>query len=299
WKENAMKRHVLNPFSVSYVNSTIISDEFQQRLDDDPFLRQSFEDQLIAGINYTYIFSNQGQNIKRDFTFFRASAEVAGTSLYLLNSLITNNNVDTSGRYVLFGTNYANFVRVEADVRHYFQFSQNRSLVLRGAAGIAINYWNSDVIPYIKQFYLGGTSSMRAWSVRSLGPGSYKDSTNFYNSAGDIKLEANVEYRFNIFGRLDGAVFADAGNIWLRKTDPNKPGASFEYDRFISEIALGTGVGFRFDFTYFILRLDVATPLHDPSYPEGSRWVIKNISSRETDFIKDNLSFNLAIGYPF
>ncbi len=299
WKENAKKRHILNPFSISYVNSSILSDEFQQRLDDDPFLRQSFEDQLIAGMNYSYIFSSQGQNFRQEFTFFRFSAEVAGTSIYLLNSITGGNNTDTSGRYVLFGTNYANFVRAEGDLRHYFQFTENRSLVLRGAAGMAINYWNSDVIPYIKQFYLGGTSSMRAWSVRSLGPGAYKDTSNFYNSAGDIKLEANVEYRFNIFGRMNGAVFLDAGNIWLRKTDPNKPDANFELNRFISEIALGTGIGFRFDFTYFILRLDVATPLRDPSYPAGERWVVRNFSNGDTHFVKDNLVFNLAIGYPF
>ncbi|MGB3076832.1 MAG: BamA/TamA family outer membrane protein, partial [Chitinophagales bacterium] len=299
WKENALKRHVFNPFSVSYINSTILSDEFQQRLDDDPFLRQSFEDQLIAGLNYTYIYSNQGQNIRREFTFFRFSGEVAGTSLYLLNTAFKGNNVDTSGSYVLFGTTYANFVRAEGDLRHYFQFTQNRSLVLRGAAGIAINYWNSDVIPYIKQFYLGGTGSMRAWSVRSLGPGAYKDTSSFYDRAGDIKLEANTEYRFNIFGRLNGAVFLDAGNIWLRKTDPNKPGANFEFNRFLSEIALGTGVGFRFDFTYFVLRLDVATPLRDPSNPPGERWVIGNLTNGETNFVKDKLVFNLAIGYPF
>lgn len=299
WKENAMKRHVLNPVAISYVNSTILSDDFQQRLDDDPFLKQSFEDQLIAGMNYSYIFSSQGQYLHRDFTFFRLSAEVAGTLLYLANSAISDNNVDTSGKYVLFGTNYANFVRFEGDLRHYFQFTQNRSLVLRGAAGIAINYWNSDVIPYIKQFYLGGTSSMRAWSVRSLGPGSYKDTSNFYNSAGDIKLEANAEYRFNIFGRMDGAVFLDVGNIWLRKYDPNKPGASFDFNTFLQEFAMGTGIGFRFDFTYFILRLDVATPLYDPSYPQGSRWVINNFSNSETNFLQDNLAFNLAIGYPF
>lgn len=299
WKENVMKRHVLNPVAISYVNSSILSDDFQQRLDDDPFLRQSFEDQLIAGMNYSFIFSNQGQHLHRDFTFFRLSAEVAGTLLYGANSLITDNNTDTSGRYVLFGTNYANFVRFEGDIRHYLQFTQNRSLVLRAAAGIAVNYWNSDVIPYIKQFYLGGTSSMRAWSVRSLGPGTYKDTANFYNSAGDIKLETNVEYRFNIFGRMDGAVFLDVGNIWLRKYDANKPGASFDFSTFLSEFAVGTGIGFRFDFTYFVLRFDVATPLRDPSYPAGDRWIIGNMSDNEVDFLKDNLAFNLAIGYPF
>lgn len=299
WKENALKRHIFNPFAVSYVNSTILSDAFQQRLDDDPFLRQSFEDQLIAGLNYSYIFSNQGQNLRHEFTFLRLSGEVAGTALYLINTALGGNNTDATGRYVLFGTNYANFVRFDGDLRHYFQFTENRSLVLRAAAGMAINYWNSDVIPYIKQFFLGGTSSMRAWSVRSLGPGAYKDTSNFFNSAGDIKLEGNIEYRFNIFSRLDGAVFLDAGNIWLRKNDPNKPGANFEFNRFLSEVAIGTGIGFRFDFTYFILRLDVATPLRDPAYPAGDRWVVKNLTNRDTHFVKDNLLFNLAIGYPF
>jgi outer membrane protein assembly factor BamA len=167
--------------------------------------------------------------------------------------------------------------------------------------GEAINYWNSDVVPYIKQFYLGGTTSMRAWRVRSLGPGSYTDTStiNFFNSAGDIKLEGNLEYRFNIFGRLNGALFADAGNIWLRKFDPAKPGANFQVETFLDEIAIGAGIGFRLDFSYFVLRLDVATPLRDPATQLSDRWVIGDFDILNSAWRKDNLLFNLAIGYPF
>ncbi len=290
-----------NIFSVSYVNSTILSQEFQERLNTDPFLKQTFEDQLITGINNTYIYSNQEVQKRRDFTFFRISGELAGTIIYPLNTLLGDDNLDTSGHYKLFGTNYANFFRAELDIRHYFRFSQNRTFVSRFSVGEAINYWNSDVVPYIKQFYLGGTTSMRAWRVRSLGPGSYTDTStiNFFNSAGDIKLEGNLEYRFNIFGRLNGALFADAGNIWLRKFDPAKPGANFQVGTFLDEIAIGAGIGFRLDFSYFVLRLDVATPLRDAATQFSDRWVIGDFDILNSAWRKDNLLFNLAIGYPF
>jgi outer membrane protein assembly factor BamA len=290
-----------NVFSVSYVNSTILSAEFQERLNADPFLKQTFEDLLITGFNNTYIYSNQDVQKRRDFTFFRISGELAGSIIYPLNTLLGDGNLDTSGHYKLFGINYANFFRAEIDIRHYFRFSQNRTFVTRFSAGEAINYWNSDVVPYIKQFYLGGTSSMRAWRVRSLGPGSYTDTSiiNFFNSAGDIKIEANLEYRFNIFGRLNGALFADAGNIWLRKYDPFKPGANFRIATFMEEIAIGTGIGFRLDFSFFVLRLDVATPLRDPAAISSDRWVITDFDLLSSAWRKDNLLFNLAIGYPF
>ncbi|MBA3648465.1 MAG: BamA/TamA family outer membrane protein [Chitinophagales bacterium] len=287
-------------FSISYINSSILSSDFQQRLESDPFLKQTFEDQLIIGPSLTAIFSNQNTEKVKNFTVLRISLEAAGTITYLANKALGDGNLENN-HYSLLGTNYANFFRAEAEFRHYFQFTQNRVFVVRFSAGEAISYWNSEVIPYVKQFYLGGTNSLRAWRVRSVGPGSYNDTSavNFFNSAGDIKLEANAEYRFTIFERMKGALFTDAGNIWLRKNDPNKPGANFDTNRFYKEIALGTGFGFRFDFTYFILRLDLATPLYNPKLIAGERWVINNFDPKSKDWRKQNLLFNLAIGYPF
>ena len=140
---------------------------------------------------------------------------------------------------------------------------------------------------------------MRAWRVRSLGPGSYRDPLNFYSSAGDLKLEGNIEYRFNIFGRLKGATFMDAGNIWLIRKDTLKPGGAFVANQFLKQIAVGTGFGLRLDFIYFILRLDIATRIYDPGLPEGERWAIRNFQLSPNGKLFGDLFFQLAVGYPF
>jgi outer membrane protein assembly factor BamA len=171
-------------------------------------------------------------------------------------------------------------------------------------AGIGVAYGNSATLPYVKQFNIGGSNSVRAFSARSLGPGSYKipDSVaakSFIDQAGDIKLEVNSEYRFPIVSILRGALFIDAGNIWLLQEDPARPGSQFSSKTFLDEIAVGTGFGLRLDLSFFILRFDIAFPLRVPSLPQGERWVTNKINFGDPSWRKNNLALNIAIGYPY
>jgi outer membrane protein assembly factor BamA len=190
-------------------------------------------------------------------------------------------------------------------VRKYYNTSdQTASFANRLIAGIGVSYGNSATLPYVKQFYAGGSNSVRAFVARGLGPGSYKipDSVvarSFIDQAGDIKLEANTEYRFPIISILKGAVFVDAGNIWLLRDDPGRPGGTFIGKSFLNEVAVGTGFGLRLDLSFFILRFDLAFPLRIPSMPSGERWVISKINFGDPAWRKNNLVLNIAIGYPY
>ena len=184
------------------------------------------------------------------------------------------------------------------------RFDQHNKIATRFIAGIGYAYKNSTTLPYIKQFSIGGSSSIRAFPARSIGPGTYnvrdnipQDSTLFIDQRGDIKLEANVEYRFDIIKALKGAVFVDAGNIWLARVDPLRAGGEFKSSTFLNQIAVGTGVGLRLDFSFFVLRFDLAFPLRKPYLDDP--WVTDEIDFGSSAWRKENLIFNIAIGYPF
>ena len=181
---------------------------------------------------------------------------------------------------------------------------QSSSLANRLIVGMGFPYGNSVSLPYVSQFYIGGSNSVRAFAAGSLGPGSYKipDSVaanSFIDQAGDIKLEASSEYRFPIFSILKGAVFADAGNIWLMQEDPARPGSQFSTKTFLDQVAVGTGFGLRVDLSFFVLRSDIAFPLRIPSLPVNERWVANKIAFGDPSWRKNNLELNIAIGYPF
>ena len=163
--------------------------------------------------------------------------------------------------------------------------------------GVGYAYGNSEVMPYREQFYIGGANSIRAFTIRSIGPGSYRppagDRNGYLDQTGDFKLEANVEYRFAILGKLGGAVFLDAGNVWLLKKDPKRPGAELKWKGLLDEIALGTGFGLRYDISYLVIRADLGIGLHTPC-PDSDKRGYYNLSS-----FRDGLGCHLAIGYPF
>jgi outer membrane protein assembly factor BamA len=174
-------------------------------------------------------------------------------------------------------------------------------LVTRGVIGVGIPYGNSEVIPYIRQFFAGGTNDLRAFISRTVGPGSYTPAVSNLgvDQTGDIKLAANAEYRFSFTRLLKGAVFVDAGNVWLKNEDPERPGGAFSWDRFYKEIAIGTGFGFRIDADFVVVRFDFAWPVYNPNFPEGEKWVIRDFNLLNTNWRKENLLLNFAIGYPF
>jgi len=173
----------------------------------------------------------------------------------------------------------------------------DNSLVYRFFAGAGLPYGNSTALPFEKKYFSGGANSIRAWQVRSLGPGSFNEPTDrsYPNKTADIKLEANIEYRFKLFWLLEGAMFLDAGNIWAIDDNDKREGALFRFDSFYNDIAVGTGLGLRFDFSFFIFRLDMGLKLRDPAEPSDEKWILRN---RNLNFAND-VTLNIGIGYPF
>ena len=265
----------------------------QAKIDSSSYLAYSYKDVLIFGGNYSYIFNNQKIQKSRDYWFLRINAEASGNMLALVGKLAGAKKTDDT--YNILGLPFAQYVRTDFDLRYNYIISDVSSIVYRGFMGIGIPYGNSRAIPFEKQYFGGGANGIRAWQVRSLGPGSYKPDSTFLNQTADIKLEANAEYRFKLFWILEGALFLDAGNIWTYNDDPAQPGSQFILKKFYKDIALGTGTGLRFDFKFVIGRVDLGMKLRDPAIQSGSKWIIMN---RPYNF-RDDFTFVIGIGYPF
>lgn len=277
WRETAKKQHELNPMVIRYLSLSNVSDEFQKLLDANPFLDRSFAEQYIIGPQYTYTFSNQVDEDLRNHFYLTASA-------------------DFSNPFSVFGKQFSTYYRFSTDIRYYYKVSGSSRLVGRLAAGIGVPYGNSEGLPYVKQFFTGGPNSIRAFRARTVGPGTvqpreFEEGFGFQDQNGNMKFEANLEYRFDIYGIFKGALFADAGNIWLLEEDPNQPGGKFESKDFLDELAVGAGFGLRIDISYFVLRLDMAWPIRKPYLPAGERWI--------HPLRDEHPILNIAIGYPF
>ena len=203
----------------------------------------------------------------------------------------TDAPTDTLGRYTMFGVPFSQYLRPRVDLHYNIRLNEQSSIASRISAGVGIPIGNSESLPYIKQFYVGGTNSLRSFIARSVGPGSEVPPEGYNDVTGDIRLEANAEYRFEISGKLKGALFADAGNIWLFKEDSTRPDGNFELDSFLDDIAVSYGWGLRWDFDFIVARLDFAYTLRTPYLPDGEEWTIG------LDFWDPVL--NIAIGYPF
>jgi outer membrane protein insertion porin family len=255
------------------------------------------------------IYTNPSENRSQSFNYFRFYVETAGFTLWAFQN---KSAPPVNGLYyTILDIPYNNFVKVETDLRRYFVIDPNRMFATRIFAGTGFHFWNSDLaMPYIKQYYAGGSSDIRAWRVRHLGPGSfaYPTDVDFINQTGDIKLEGSAEYRFGIFGLLKGALFADGGNVWTYKPNALQPGGDFQFNRFYKQFALGGGLGFRLDFGFFIFRLDMAVPLRDPALRQlDDRWLFNSSYwpfERSNEFngwlnFRKLITYNLAIGYPF
>lgn len=302
WKEDIRKEHELNPVSINYTSVRNKSPEFIELLNSNPFLKKSYEEQFIAGGSYTFSYNEQVLAAKKEQFFLSATAETAGNAFSLARRAAGEKISDEDPGRVI-GSVYSQFVRLSLDGRGYFNFRDKNKLVLRIFAGAGKPYGNSSTLPYVKQFFSGGPNSIRAFHINSVGPGSYKqisDKKNaFLQMGGDIKLESNAEYRFNIIRFLKGAAFIDAGNIWLMKSNPANAVPAFSFSKWYDEIAVGAGVGLRADVSFFILRFDLAMPLRKPWLDEGHRWVMNQISFGNPAWRSENLILNVAIGYPF
>jgi hemolysin activation/secretion protein len=303
WRESQTKQHEFFPISINYTQPINITDEFKDSIRRYPYLRHVVDSQFILGSTYQFNYNQLATGVQRiNSFFFNGLVDISGN----LAGLITGASSGNGKEARILGARFNQYIKLEADARYYRRIGTKSTWANRVIVGYGNPYGNSRQLPYIKQYFAGGPNSVRAFRARTLGPGVFReketiiDTTKvkgFYpDQTGDIRLEFNTEFRPHIFGPIYGAVFVDAGNIWLKNEDPDRIGAKFSKD-FIKQLAVGAGVGLRVDITLFVIRLDLAIPLRNPWDVPPSQF--GNINFKDKDYRKENIVFNLAIGYPF
>nr|WP_073105365.1 BamA/TamA family outer membrane protein [Hymenobacter daecheongensis] len=303
WKTKVTNEQELRPVDLQYIRLGTVSDRFQALLDSNAFLANSFRQQFILGSSYRYTYNQQALEQRRNQLYFSGGVEVSGNVAYLLNSLTGQpkvTNEDKTQAYTVLNQQFSQYTKVDLELRNYFRTSANPSsgnkLATRLLIGAGLPYLNSNVLPYLKQYGIGGPNSVRAFRARGIGPGTYtpttarQEATNFYDQVGDLRLEANAEYRQDLFPYVKGALFVDAGNIWLVNEDPKRLGGKFNPGTFLNQMAVGAGAGIRIDVQFFVIRFDAAVPMR---FPDG-RTTNADGSARSRTPV-----FNIAIGYPF
>jgi hypothetical protein len=293
WKGSGVETNYVNPIDFNYVNYPWILPSFLDTITKYHY-NNTYSNHLVPAITYSYVFDNHEKRKNRDYTYFRMNLQSAGLILTRLNTWF-NGPRDSSG-FTIFNKNYSQFVRGDFDF-HYNQYIDGtNSMAYRAFLGIGLPYGNSTAIPFEWRYFSGGSNGIRAWIPLTLGPGTYPEyaKLGYRNSTGDIKIEANMEYRFKVFWILEGALFVDMGNIWDIKYDATRPGASFEWNKFYKDFAIGSGLGFRFNFPFVLARLDIGAKVRDPSLTTD-RWIVAKLPYN----FYDNCYINIGIGYPF
>ncbi len=293
WNESPTKQHQLYPL---YINSIKLHPDSSfiaklNEINNKKFLI-AYQDHLIIGLKYTFLYNSQAFRRKaKDFWYFRGNIESSGLLISGINYL-TDAPRNAEDSYELLNIQYAQYIRLDADVRYYYRITFDNVIATRFAIGVGIPYWNMKALPFEKSFFVGGSNGIRAWPVRSIGPGGFSGTVSNFDKIGDISLETSVEYRFPVYDFVKGAVFLDAGNVWLKNQTKDFPQGNFEFDTFYKQLAVGTGLGLRLDFSFFVIRVDAGIKMIDPSEPAGSRWVLNQYRLKYTNF-------NFGIGYPF
>ncbi len=302
WSRHSFRHHEFSPLSINLVQLRNTSEVFEEILDGNPLLRRSFEQQFIFGLSYSFTFNNIGQKDKKHNFYNNLTFDSSGNLPTTIASLVRNRPVDSSDPFRMLGVPFSQHVRIYDEFRYYYKFTEETKIVFRLAGGVGYAYGNSTAMPYLKQFFSGGPSSIRAFRVRSLGPGTFRpDITSaftFFDQTGDIRLESNIEFRFPIISIVKGALFVDAGNVWNFRENESLPGGKFS-SQWYKELAMGTGFGIRVDANIIIIRLDIATPIRKPWLPEGERTVLDEFKLKNKGWRQENLIFNLSLGYPF
>jgi outer membrane protein assembly factor BamA len=279
----------LNYVYMPWISSTFKRDYLDNAENRNAILRYNYEDIFIMKAGFTVSYTDGVDAVRANF-------ESAGN---LLNGVSKGFGFKTNsqGQHTLFNIAYAQYVKLDFDYTHLFQFDKRNALALHAGLGVAYPYGNSTVLPFEKRYFSGGANSVRGWSVRELGPGKFKGTDgriDFINQTGDVKLDLNAEYRSSLFWKLQGALFIDAGNIWTLRNYAEQPGGQFKFTEFYKQIAASYGMGLRLNFDYFILRFDVGMKAINPAYEsEKEHWSIFHPKlSRDFDF-------HFAVGLPF
>jgi outer membrane protein assembly factor BamA len=286
--------HSLSLLDINYVNMPWKSERFQDYLEHnvDSLTKLSYNNVFTAGINYGLIYTNSA--IGRKLYTIRFNVETSGNAL---NWIFKNMHAGKSeqGQYTIFGNPFAQYAKGDIDFSETFSLTPITRFAFHAGIGVAFPYGNSSILPFEKRYYAGGPNSVRGWSTRYLGPGSFSQGRRGdpTTHVGDLKLILSAEYRLKALSWLEPALFVDAGNIWTIKDYPNQPGGFFRWNQFYKEIAVGIGLGLRFDLNFLLLRLDAGTRVYDPASEAGKRMVLfkKNLFRQSV--------FHLAIGYPF
>ena len=294
-------RHRIDLLDVNYLYMPWIHPDFKERyLDqqDNYIVRYNYEDRLIVRSGYTFLFNSRGasmsSNIFKGTSYtLRANIEAAGNWLYGLAKL-TGMHKNKEGEYAIMNIPFAQYIKGDFEFAKNIAIDNRNSIAYHLSFGIAVPYGNAKMIPFEKRYFAGGANSVRGWSVRSLGPGSFPGDGNFMNQTGDLKIEGSLEYRSNLFWKLAGAVFVDAGNVWTLRNYESQPGGQFRFNKFYKQIAVAYGIGFRIDLGFFILRFDGGMKAINPAFSSGrERYPIFH-----PRFSRD-FAFHFAVGYPF
>lgn len=291
-------KHTVTPLHLAFNTLQHRTARFDSIANANPMLFHSLDDQFIPSVTYTLTYDDTYKK-KKNRIWWENSVTSAGNVTSLIYAAFGQKFSQKDKK--LLGTPFAQFLKFTSEFRHLYTFNEKHQLASRIMGGVIWSYGNKTIAPYSEQFYVGGANSIRAFTIRSIGPGRFhpasSSSYSYVDETGDIKLEANLEYRFRIFsnflgGNLNGAAFLDAGNVWLLRKDEARPNAEFSLNHFFDSIALGTGVGIRYDFSFLVLRLDWGIALHVP-YDTGKSGYY-NIPR-----FKDGMGLHFAIGYPF
>ena len=304
--KNRQFQHRIDLLDLDYVFMPWISDTFREKYLSDPtnrnaILKYNYENLFIMNWSYHFAYNSRplgasASNYGTNAYTIRLAIETAGNLLYGITSAIQTQRND-EGQYSLFKIAYAQYAKLDFSFCKSFLINKNNSLALHAAFNIAVPYGNSYILPYEKRYFSGGANSVRGWSVRELGPGSFQGSDgniDFINQTGDIKLDLNIEYRTHLFWKLDGAAFIDAGNIWTIRDYYDQPGGQFRFDEFWRQIAVSYGLGLRLNFNYFILRFDAGMKAIHPAYTDKHRHFPITHPKLKRDF-----TFHFAVGMPF
>jgi hypothetical protein len=294
WQPTSRTSHLLKWVELNYANVLTTTPSFDSILDSNTLIKSSFSNQFMIGPGYTFVYNTTREEDLAHQLYFQFGANLSGNVVSGIQSIFGQSGEEAKQ---FLGITYAQFARLRSDFRYYFNFNKSSRLVARLAAGVGFAYGNSDVMPFVTQFYTGGGTSLRPLAARIIGPGTYLplgtdyDPSNTIEQSGDVFTEANVEYRFDIIYKLKGALWTDVGNIYLRKPDPQRPGGEFEISSFLRKSIMTSGVGLRVDFDFIVLRWDVGFISYYPWLEEGQRWFWQNDLNLFGGVIN--------IGYPF
>ena len=302
WSNSQKTSHKLDVIDINYIYVPWISDTFKKEYLDsisnrNSILKYNYENLLITKLGYSFTYNSAHANKRAERMAFtlRTNLECSGNLLRGMNSLFGGHR-NSDGQYTFMNIAYAQYVKGDVDFAAYVNIDDRNTLVFHMGLGLAYPYGNSTVLPFEKRYFAGGANGMRGWTVRGLGPGSYKGSDkniDFINQSGDLKLDWNIELRSHLFWKLHSALFVDAGNIWTLRSYKEQPGGQFDIRGFHKDIAFSYGMGLRFELDLFVFRLDAGMKALNPAYHGKERYPILN-----PDFSRD-FALHFAVGYPF